>query len=112
MQNNSVNLSGYIYNPQEITTKSGKTITRFGMKVYAGKDSEGKTKYEFVNIKYFDKLPELKEMDMYGHLTVESYEKDGVTRKNITIIADNIKPLKEEKPQKEEVSVEDDPLPF
>ena len=44
---NEVKLSGYIYNPKETQTASGKTITRFGMKVWCGKGKDGKNIYEF-----------------------------------------------------------------
>ena len=95
MQKNFVNLSGFIYNPQEFTTQSGKTITKFGMKVYCGKDKSGKSKYEFVNVKLFDKLPQVKEIDMAGHITIESYTKDNVTHKSTVIIADKVVPIGE-----------------
>mgnify|MGYP003313575031 CR=1 FL=1 len=42
----------YIYNPKETQTASGKTITRFGMKVWCGKGKDGKNIYEFVNCKF------------------------------------------------------------
>lgn len=109
LQKNFVNLSGYIYNPQEFTTKSGKIITKFGMKIWCGKDKDGQSKYDFINLKYFGKLPEAKEIDLAGHLTVESYVKDNVTRKMTTVIVDKIAALDGEE-QKDVVEFEDDDI--
>ena len=86
---NEVKLSGYIYNPKETQTASGKTITRFGMKVWCGKGKDGKNIYEFVNCKCFNRLPQVEgEVFFIGRVTVESWEKDGVKHKNVVFIGE------------------------
>lgn len=86
---NEVKLSGYIYKPTESHTTSGKTITRFGMKVWCGKDKDGKNVYDFVNCKCFEHiLNTTGEFDFTGRVTVESWEKDGVKHKNVVFLGD------------------------
>lgn len=113
-KSNSVHLSGYIYKPEERTTKNGTIITRFGMKVYAGKDADGKSVYDFVNVKYFNHVANKEgEKDVFGRLAVDKWEKDGVKHSNVIVIADRVNdleiPKKEEKPQP---SIVDDDLPW
>ena len=112
MQKNVVNLSGYFYKPVERTTTSGSVITRFGMKVYCGKDSAGNSKYDFVNVKMFGSLPMgAKEIDVSGRLAVDSWEKDGVKHKDVYVLAENVSPIGKEQP-KEEIKTFDDEIPW
>ena len=111
---NSVHLSGYIYKPEERTTSSGTIITRFGMKVYAGKGPDGKSMYDFVNVKYFNHIMNTQgEKDVFGRLSVENWEKDSVKHHNVIVVADRVLDL--EQPKKEEpkpVETFDDDIPW
>lgn len=111
---NNVHLSGYIYKPTERTTKSGKSITTFGMKIYAGKDSDGKSIYEFINVKYFGHLMNNQgEKDVIGRLGVDSWEKDGLKHKNFVVIAESVKDISElVKKEPEPVNTFDDEVPW
>ena len=116
---NNVHLSGYIYRPTERTTKNGAPITTFGMRVYAGKDADGKSIYEFINVKYFGHLMNNQgEKDVIGRLAVDSWEKDGVKHKNFIVIASSVvedisEPAKKEpKPEPEPVQTFDDEVPW
>ena len=115
---NNVHLSGYIYKPTERTTKSGGSITTFGMKVYAGKGSDGKSVYDFINVKYFGHLMNNEgEKDVVGRLAFDSWEKDGVKHKNPVIIADKVSDIgetkaKETKSAPEQVQTFDDEVPW
>ena len=115
MQTNTVRLTGYAYKPTERTTASGRIITRFGMKVYCGKDADGNKKYDFVNVKLFGQLPpNAKELDVNGHLVVESWEKDGIKHKDVIIQAESVDnlPLQSQPQPKEEVKTFDDEIPW
>ena len=117
MQKNAVSLSGYAYNVKETTTRSGSIISRFGMKVYCGKDADGNTKKDFVNVKLFGQLPKgAKEIEVSGRISVDSWEKDGVKRKEVYIVADNVSCLEEQTPKppkkEETVSSFDDDIPW
>lgn len=111
---NSVHLSGFIYKPVERTTKSGTIITTFGMKVYAGKGADGKSVYDFVNVKYFNHIMNNEgEKDVFGRLAVESWERDGVKHKNVIIVADRVLDLEQpKKKEPEQITTFDDDIPW
>ena len=111
---NSVHLSGYIYKPEERTSASGTIITRFGMKVYAGKGADGKSAYDFVNVKYFNHIVDTQgEKDVFGRLVVEKWEKDGIKHHNVIVLAERVldieAPKKEEPPKPQAI---DDDIPW
>lgn len=110
---NEVKLSGYIYKPTESHTTSGKTITRFGMKVWCGKNKEGNNVYDFVNCKSFGRIDSTTgEFDFVGRVTVESWEKDGVKHKNVVLIGDlTPKAFNEQAKPKQDENPFDDPIP-
>ena len=113
MQRNTVRLTGYAYNPQERTTPNGKVITRFGMKVYCGKDQEGNSKYDFVNIKLIGKLPVgAKELDVMGRLAVDSWEKDGVKHRDIYVFAEKVYDTQKKEEEEKQVETFDDEIPW
>ena len=88
---NEVKITGRVYNAKTTNTLSGKSITRFGLSIYCGKDKEGKAKYGFVDCKYFGNLvTDEKLKDVTGHLTVDSWEKDGKKFSKPEIIVDTI----------------------
>ena len=77
---NEVKLVGKIYNPIERHTNSGKTITEFGLSIYAGKSKEGKSQYKFITCKIWRGLSECeKSGDQYimGKLAFDVWQKDG-----------------------------------
>ena len=82
---NEVKITGKVYNPKVTTTMTGKNITRFGLSIYCGKDKEGKSKYGFVDCKYFG-----------------SWEKDGKKFSKPEIIVDTIVNSEMFAPKKEE----------
>ena len=89
---NKVELSGRIYNIKEATTSSGKTVTRFGLSIYTGKNKEGKSQYGFIDCKYFGRVSTSEELqDVSGRLTVDSWEKDGKKFSKPEVIVDEIK---------------------
>jgi len=93
---NNVEITGGIYNLKRIETSSGKPISLFGLRIYAGKDKDGKAKYGFIDCKYYGELPtadkELK--DIKGRLSVNTWTKDGKTGSRPEIIVDSIEPSK------------------
>lgn len=79
---NKVELSGRVYNSEVRNTVSGKTVIRFGLSVYAGKDNDGKSKYHFVNCKYWgDNIENSMDIDVVGKIAFDTWEKDG--RQNV-----------------------------
>lgn len=100
---NEVKITGKVYNPKVTTTMTGKNITRFGLSIYCGKDKEGKSKYGFVDCKYFGSLVTDENLkDVTGHLTVDSWEKDGKKFSKPEIIVDTIVNSEMFAPKKEE----------
>lgn len=93
---NKIEITGGIYNVKQVETPSGKPITLFGLRIYVGKDKEGKAKYGFVDCKYFGNLPtndkELK--DITGKLSVNTWTKDGKTNSKVEVVVDTIEPSK------------------
>lgn len=79
---NKVELSGRVYNSELRNTASGKTVIRFGLSVYAGKDKEGKSFYHFVNCKYWGvNIENNMDIDIVGKIAFDAWEKDG--RQNV-----------------------------
>ena len=75
---NKVELSGRVYNSEVRTTTAGKTIIRFGLSVYAGKDKEGKSLYRFVNCKYWGvDIENGMTIDIVGKIAFDTWVKDG-----------------------------------
>jgi len=88
---NKVELTGRIYNIKETTTTTGKTVSRFGLSIYTGKDKEGKSKYGFVDCKYFGRVQQSSELqDVVGRLSVDTWEKDGKKFSRPEVIVDSI----------------------
>ena len=88
---NKVEISGRIYNKKVSTTSTGKTVTRFGLSIYTGKDKDGKSQYGFVECKYFGEITDSSELqDVTGRLSVSSWEKDGKKFSRPEIIVDSI----------------------
>lgn len=88
---NKVEVTGRVYNPQVRTSLAGKSITRFGLSIYVGKDKDGKSKYGFIDCKYFGNLvTDDKLKDVTGRLSVDSWEKDGKKFSKPEIIVDTI----------------------
>ena len=82
--------------PEMITTANGTDITTFNLSnnVYVG----GKEETQWHTIKAFGRQPQvcqkyLKKGDLCcveGHIDIRTYEKDGVSHKAITIIAERV----------------------
>ena len=89
---NKVELTGKIYNTKVSNTTTGKTITRFGLSIYTGKGKDGKSQYGFVDCKYFGDIMNTEGLkDVNGHLTVDTWEKDGKKYSKPEVIVDAIK---------------------
>ena len=89
---NKVEISGKVYNTELRTTSAGKTIIRFGLSVYTGKDKEGKNTYQFVNCKYWGNGVENgMNIDVVGKLAFDVWEKDGRTNVRQYILVDSFK---------------------
>lgn len=88
---NEVKITGRVYNANVRTSLSGKSITKFGLSIYCGKDKDGKSKYGFVDCKYFGNLVTDNELkDVTGKLSVDTWEKDGKKYSKPEIIVDSI----------------------
>ena len=117
---NKVEITGKVYNAKVTNSLSGKSITRFGLSVYCGKGKDGKSKYGFIDCKYFGNLVTDENLkDVTGRLSIDSWEKDGKKFSKPEIIVDTIvnstmfQENKEENEAKEEVeSTFDDSIPF
>lgn len=89
---NRVEITGKIYNIKESTTTTGKSVTRFGLSIYNGKDKNGKSQYGFVDCKYFGRItPSELLKDIVGRLTIDSWEKDGKKFSKVEILVEEIK---------------------
>lgn len=116
MQNNKVEVGGYVAKYEERQTNNGKTIARFGLKIYNGK-KDGQSQYAFINVKAFTSLElvDKQEVNVIGHLLVEEWtDKQGNKRSAVVVIADKVDamPMKSEPPNKENGFVNDDLPPF
>lgn len=111
---NKVEITGGIYNLKRIETAGGKPISLFGLRIYVGKDKEGKAKYGFVDCKYYGDLPandkELK--DIKGRLSVNTWTKDGKTGSRPEIIVESIEPSKMFADKKPQTDSFNDVIPF
>jgi len=88
---NQVIVSGRAYRPQLRTTKSGKSITTFGLSVYSGKDKDGKSKYNFIDCKCFSDESNLSgDVVVVGKIGFDSWEKDGKKFVKPLIIVDKL----------------------
>lgn len=88
---NQVIISGRAYNPQVRQTKSGKTITTFGLSVYSGKDADGKSRYNFIDCKCFSDETNLSgDVVASGRLAFDNWEKDGKKYSKPVIIVDKL----------------------
>jgi len=118
---NEVKITGRVYNAKTTTSLAGKSITRFGLSIYCGKGKDGKSKYGFIDCKYFGNLVTDNNLkDVTGKLFVDSWEKDGKKFSKPEIIVDTIvnstmfaerKSEPQPEPQKEDSPFEDD-IPF
>ena len=102
---NKIIITGRAYRPQVRTTKSGKSITTFGLSVYNGKDQSRKGTYCFIDCKYFKDASDLNgDIIIEGKLAFDVWEKDGKKNTKAIIIVDKLG-------KAEEGIVEDD-IPF
>jgi len=93
MLNNEVKIKGRSYRYNLSYTKSGKPVSTFGLQIYNGKDSEGKSKYAFVNCKCFNdlKLQDKQDVSIDGHIAVEEWkDKLGKNQSRTLIIVDKL----------------------
>ena len=87
---NKVELSGKVYNSELRTTASGKTIIRFGLSIWAGKDKAGNSQYQFVNCKYWgDGIENGMNIDIVGKICFDTWEKDGQTKVRQYVLIDS-----------------------
>lgn len=70
---NIVKINGRTYRPESKQTKSGKTLTTFGLSVYTGKDKDGKSKYSFIDCKFFGNVQEKKDVELDGYIAFDSW---------------------------------------
>jgi single-stranded DNA-binding protein len=90
---NKVELSGRVYNSEVRKTSSGKTVIRFGLSVYAGKDKEGKSVYHFVNCKYWGvDIENNMDIEVVGKICFDTWEKDGRQNVRPYILIDSFQP--------------------
>lgn len=89
---NQVIISGRAYRPQVRQTKSGKSITTFGLSVYNGKDQQtGKGIYCFIDCKCFADESNLSgEVLVQGKIAFDMWEKDGKKFTKPVIIVDKL----------------------
>ena len=91
---NKVEITGGIYNIKKADTSSGKCISRFGLRIYCGKDKEGKAQHGFINCKYYGDITNDGQLkDITGRLSVDVWKtKDGRTISTPEIIVESINP--------------------
>ena len=88
---NQVIISGKAYRPQLRTTKSGKSITTFGLSVWSGKDADGKSQYNFIDCKCFsDESGLAGDVVVTGKLSFENWTKEGKKFSKPVIIVDRL----------------------
>ena len=89
---NKVELSGRVYNADAKMTSSGKTVVRFGLSIWAGKDKEGKNTYQFVNCKYWGVgIQNNAQVEVVGKIAFDVWEKDGKQNVRPYILVDSFK---------------------
>ena len=112
MTGNEVKIRGRAYNYTVLHTSTGKTVIKFGLQFYSGKDSTGVSKYSFVDCKGFGKdynLNEKQEVTVIGHLNCEEWtDKQGTKKSKLCIIIDNV----ECEANKKQTTFVDDKLPW
>lgn len=112
---NEVRIIGKIYNPKERTTNSGKTITEFGLSIYAGKNKEGKSQYKFMNCKIWDSIgtPQGDQL-IEGKIAFDVWEKEGKEMSKPYILCNSVLPAEEKKqdPMEKVAEFKDDDIPF
>ena len=87
---NKVEISGKVYNSEIRTTPAGKTVIRFGLSVWAGKDKEGKSMYHFVNCKYWGvNIENGMTIDIIGKIAFDRWLKDGKENVRPYILVDS-----------------------
>lgn len=118
---NEIKLTGKIAFKKVITANSGKEFTTFSLGFYNGKDAEGKSKFGNVKTTLFGitDFNDADEVVVIGYLAQDNFtDKDGVARKNLSIIAKIIEKSEfkqaEKKESKTSESIEslDDSIPF
>ena len=103
---NKVEISGKVYNSEVRTTTAGKTVIRFGLSVYAGKDKEGKSLYRFVNCKYWGvNIENGMTIDIVGKIAFDTWVKDGKENVRPYILVDSF--MDHQKPAKAQVQDHD-----
>lgn len=111
MFQNKVVITGKAYRPKVIKTKSGKSITTFGLSVYNGKDRYGKSTYCFIDCKVFQDLSNLSgEVNITGKIAFDCWEKDGKKFTKPIILVDNM--ICDAIPQSPVEEIKDDDIPF
>jgi len=110
MFQNKVVISGRAYRPQVRTTKSGKSITTFGLSVYNGKDANGKGTYCFIDCKVFKDMSSLTgDVLVDGKIAFDCWEKDGKKFTKPVIIVNSLQVGNEEpQNQNQETEFKDD----
>lgn len=87
---NKVELSGRVYNTEVRNTTSGKTVIRFGLSIWAGKDKEGNNIYHFVNCKYWGVgIENNMDIDVVGKIAFDTWEKDGRQNVRLYVLVDS-----------------------
>ena len=110
MQENNLKIKGRVYKYEVKTTKNGKTLCRFGLQFYNGKDKDGKSMYAFLNCKGFNdyNLKEKQDIVLYGNIACEEWtDKQGVKRSSLLVLVNRI-----EAEEKKEVKIDDNEFPF
>ena len=90
---NEIKLKGRVYRYETKQTSTGKTLCRFGLQFYTGKDKDGKSKYAFVNCKGFADygLKEKQDVFVSGNLACEEWtDKEGNKRSALLILASSV----------------------
>ena len=97
---NDVKIAGRVYKYNEFTTSKGKTIARFGLQFYNGKNAEGKSQYTFVDCKGFKSfgLNEKDDVIVFGHLGGEEWtDKQGSKRSRVCLLVESVDSQNDEK---------------
>lgn len=96
---NQVRISGTVYNVKQIQTKTGKTMTMFGLMFASKKQPDGKFKGSFVNIKSFEEgldpnmLQNKVKIIVEGYINLNEYtNRDGKEISGFEIMANKIYP--------------------
>ena len=113
--NNEIIIKGRVYKYEVRHTTTGKTVCRFGLQFWNGKDKDGKSIYAFVNCKGFDdfRLTDKQDVVVCGRLACEEWtDKQNNKRSAIVIFVNSIvqEETIEEQPQKEENPLLDNPF--